>query len=140
MVDLEYDPPSLLPPCPVERLRVFEEWLSRYWETDVRLGARLAEELACGYLRYVERRRGGQRSVIPGATAWFPEPSEPYPCGWLVTYRTGRWHMDNRGRRQECQWMLFVQPELGWVYTIATAGPKLWLQRYDVASGEGHAF
>lgn len=37
MVDLEYDPSSLLPPCPVERLRVFEEWLSRYWETDVRL-------------------------------------------------------------------------------------------------------
>jgi hypothetical protein len=37
MVDLEYDPSSLLPPCPGERLRAFEKWLSRYWETEVRL-------------------------------------------------------------------------------------------------------
>jgi hypothetical protein len=37
MVDLEYDPASLLPACPSERLRAFENWLSRYWEADVHL-------------------------------------------------------------------------------------------------------
>jgi hypothetical protein len=37
MVDLEYEPASLLPPCPPERLRKFEQWLSWYWGTEVRL-------------------------------------------------------------------------------------------------------
>jgi uncharacterized protein (TIGR02996 family) len=102
--------------------------------------ARLAEELARGYLRYVARRPVSQLGVIPGATRWFPEPSEPYPSGWLVRYWLGHRYTDEQGRRREYQWVLFVQPELGWVYSIATAGPKCWLQRYDVASGEGRAF
>jgi hypothetical protein len=37
VVDLEYDPSSLLPACSPERLRKFEEWMSGYWETDIRL-------------------------------------------------------------------------------------------------------
>jgi uncharacterized protein (TIGR02996 family) len=104
------------------------------------VGARLAEELSRGYLWYVRRRPARQRGVIPGATSWFPEPSEPYPCGWLVKYWFGQWYTDGRGRRREYQWVLFVQPELGWVYPIPTCGPKPWLERYDVASGQGHAF
>jgi hypothetical protein len=37
MIDLEYDPATLLPPFPHERLREFEQWLCHYWETEVRL-------------------------------------------------------------------------------------------------------
>lgn len=48
MDDLEYDPATLLPPCPPERLRKFEEWLSWYWGAETRLPAAYAEHL----LRY----------------------------------------------------------------------------------------
>jgi uncharacterized protein (TIGR02996 family) len=116
------------------------DWRQAFGAARPWVDARLAEELARGYLRYVERRPRGQRGVIPGATTWFPEPSEPYPCGWLVEYWFGHWYTDRRGQRREYKWVLFVQPELGWVYSIATAGPKLWLQRYDVAAGQGRAF
>jgi hypothetical protein len=102
--------------------------------------ARLAEELSRAYLRYVARRPAGQRGIVAGGAGWFPEPGEPYPQGWLVRYWFGQWYTDERGRRREYQWALFVQPELGWVYTIGTAGPKLWLQQYDVAAGRGRAF
>lgn len=115
-------------------------WRSAFGAARPWVDARLAEELCRGYLQYVEGRPAGQRGVIAGEAGWFPEPGEPYPRGWLVRYWFGHWYTDERRRRREYQWVLFVQPDLGWVYTIATAGPKLWLQRFDVAAGEGRAF
>lgn len=37
MIDLEYEPGSLLPPLPPERLSKFEQWLCHYWEREIRL-------------------------------------------------------------------------------------------------------
>jgi SMI1-KNR4 cell-wall len=62
MVDLEYDPASLLPPCPLKRLRVFEEWLSEYWEMEVRLPQ--------AYIDHIRQFHGG----CPGK-ACFQTPS-----------------------------------------------------------------
>jgi hypothetical protein len=51
MIDLEYDPSTLLPPCPAERLRKFEQWLCSYWEANVRLPQ--------AYTDHVQRYHGG---------------------------------------------------------------------------------
>lgn len=45
MIDLEYEPGSLLPPLPEGRLREFEQRLSDYWEKPVRLPAAYAEHV-----------------------------------------------------------------------------------------------
>lgn len=93
----------------------------------------LAEELARGYLRYVERRPPGRPGVVAGRADRF---DEPFAAGRLVRYWLGR----PPGRREGHQWMLFVQGEFGWVYTVATCGPRPWLPRYDVAAGQGRQF
>jgi hypothetical protein len=51
MVDLEYDPSTLLPPCPPERLQKFEKWLCWYWEAEVRLPQ--------AYIDHIQRYHGG---------------------------------------------------------------------------------
>jgi hypothetical protein len=51
MIDLEYDPASLLPPPPAKRLGAFEKYLSHQWETKVRLPA--------AYVEHVRRFHGG---------------------------------------------------------------------------------
>jgi hypothetical protein len=51
MTDLGYDPASLLPPCPPERLRKFERWLCRFWGAEVRLPG--------AYTAHVRRYHGG---------------------------------------------------------------------------------
>ncbi len=91
--------------------------------------AGLAEELVRGYLRYVERRPTQRRGVIAGRATEF---HERYASGWLVPY----FLKPEMGSKQ---WFLFVQADLGWVYWFATCGPD-WLRRFDVASGDGHAF
>jgi hypothetical protein len=45
MIDLEYEPGSLLPPVAAERLRDFERWLSRYWERRIRLPRAYTEHM-----------------------------------------------------------------------------------------------
>lgn len=99
--------------------------------------ARLAEELARGWLRHVEGRPPGQRGVIRQSSEWFNE--RPERNGWLVHYWTGRPHQSRLRQGEESQWMVFVQPEFGWVYPFPSCGP-MWLERYDVTSGEGHKF
>jgi hypothetical protein len=51
MVDLEYDPATLLAPCPPERFQKFEQWLRRYWECDVRLPQ--------AYIDHIQHYHGG---------------------------------------------------------------------------------
>ena len=70
MVDLEYDPTSLLQPCPPERFQVFEQWLCGYWETEVRLPK--------AYTNHLQRYHGG----CPGKACFRT------PCG--ATRMVGR--------------------------------------------------
>ena len=55
MVDLEYEPGSLLPPFPRERIDEFEKWLAGYWERE-------RIKLPAAYVRHITKFHGG----VPG--------------------------------------------------------------------------
>jgi uncharacterized protein (TIGR02996 family) len=108
-------------------------WRRRVGAARPWIGSEFAEELARGYLKHIVRRPPGQRGVVANEATRF---DEPFASGWLVRYWSGNWH----SRREEYRWVLFVQDEFGWVYSVATCGPIRWLQQYDVVAGQGHAF
>ncbi|AMV27481.1 hypothetical protein VT84_23980 [Gemmata sp. SH-PL17] len=114
------------------------DWRSAFGAARPWVSAQLAEELCRGYFRYVKQPfiRG---EVIPGQANWFTEPGEPDSRGWLVRYWADYRSFGDR-RPQRLRWMLFVQADLGWVYTIAARGPRFELQQFDVIAGEGRAF
>ena len=74
MADLEYDPATLLPPCPPERLGKFEEWLRWYWAADVRLPR--------AYTDHVQRHHGG----CPGKACFRTAAGRPRMVGRFFNY------------------------------------------------------
>ena len=106
------------------------------------VNVQFAEELVRGYLRNIWRQPPGQASVIPGKTAWFDEGAPL--CGWLVRYVRGPSETERRFGRFRAselfEFVSFVQPEYGWVYSLGPLGAGPTLRLYDVDSVEGCLF
>jgi uncharacterized protein (TIGR02996 family) len=90
--------------------------------------ARLAEELARGYVRYVLPPRL-TRLPVTGETLWFTEG--PQVSGWVVNLGPGRIHATG---------CVFVQAEFGWVYPVGLRGVGATVQEFDVELGQGRRF
>lgn len=74
MIDLEYDPVTLLVPFPPERLRKFEKWLSCYWESDVRLPT--------AYINHIQQFHGG----CPGKACFRTKSGETRMVGRFFNF------------------------------------------------------
>lgn len=74
MVDLEYDPATLLPPCVPARLKKFEKWLRNYWESDVRLPT--------AYVDHIQQFHGG----CPGKACFRTKSGETRMIGRFFNF------------------------------------------------------